>query len=75
MLRIEIWNPMGDTVTCTLDILIQFPQSLFITHTHLHSKLDLSAPMTTNDESEKFEIIRPMLNGCKPDRLCNKGVS
>ena len=49
-----MWNPIRDTVPCTPDILIQFPQSLFITETRLHYKFDIKSPMTTDEKSENF---------------------
>ena len=30
--------------------------------------------MTSDEKSEKFEIIRRIWNGCKPDYLCNRDV-
>ena len=53
-----MWNPMRDTVTCTPDILIQFPQSLLIADTRLHLKFEIKPPMTTD------EVVRPIWNGC-----------
>ena len=31
--------------------------------------------MTTDEKSENFEIIIPIWNRCKPDHLCNQGVT